>query len=378
MMERQPLAPFWLPSWSRPQGAGKGHGTRDGADPERGKAVPGDGGSREGSMAGQKTICLITAVFNDWGPLSRLLGEIEQSFAPLGYAVDVVVANDASTDPLPAQFPGTTERKVVRSITILDLRANVGNQFAVATALSYAAENKKFDAVLMMDADGEDRVADAVTLLDTWEKNPDRVVVGRRAQRSESSAFKFFYMLYRAVFRLLTGRRIAFGNFSVIPAALLPSVVNRPELGHHFSATLLRTRLPILEIPTARGLRYSGQSNMNMPGLVLHALAGFSVFADVMFSRILIAASFIGVLCVIGAVLVTLLRLFTGLAFPNWATTVIGFLALLATQIVVLVLCTGFLLITNRSTTLLASLERAKLLSGVRTIAAGSTNVQAG
>ena len=329
-------------------------------------------------MAGQKTICLITAVFNDWGPLARLLSDIEQSFAPLGVAVDVVVANDASTDPLPAQFPGMAARQVVRSITILDLRANVGNQFAVATALSYAAENKSFDAVLMMDADGEDRVADAITLLQTWEKTPDRVVVGLRAQRSESALFKFFYRIYRGVFRMLTGKHIAFGNFSVIPATLLPAIVNRPELGHHFSATLLRTRLPLLEVPTARGLRYSGQSNMNMPALVMHAVAGFSVFADVMFSRILIAASLMGVLCAAGIVLVTLLRLFTGLAFPNWATTVIGFLALLATQIVVLVLCTGFLLLTNRSTTLLASLERAKLVSRVRTIGADQANRQAG
>jgi hypothetical protein len=329
-------------------------------------------------MAGQKTICLITAVFNDWGPLARLLWEIEQNFAPLGVTVDVVVANDASTDPLPAQFPGLADRKVVGSITILDLRANVGNQFAVATALSYAAENKGFDAALMMDADGEDRVEDAVTLLETWNTNDDRVVVGLRAQRSESAVFKFFYRMYRGVFRVLTGRHIAFGNFSVIPATLLPAIVNRPELGHHFSATLLRTRLPLLEVPTARGLRYSGKSNMNMPALVMHALAGFSVFADIMFSRILIAASFIGVLCAVGIVLVTLLRLFTGIAFPNWATTVIGFLALLATQIAVLVLCTGFLLLTNRSTTLLASLERAKLVSHIRTIGVDQPDVQAG
>lgn len=329
-------------------------------------------------MAGQKTICLITAVFNDWGPLARLLWEIEQNFAPLGVTVDVVVANDASTAPLPAQFPGLADRKVVGSITILDLRANVGNQFAVATALSYAAENKGFDAALMMDADGEDRVEDAVTLLETWNTNDDRVVVGLRAQRSESAVFKFFYRMYRGVFRVLTGRHIAFGNFSVIPATLLPAIVNRPELGHHFSATLLRTRLPLLEVPTARGLRYSGKSNMNMPALVMHALAGFSVFADIMFSRILIAASFIGVLCAVGIVLVTLLRLFTGIAFPNWATTVIGFLALLATQIAVLVLCTGFLLLTNRSTTLLASLERAKLVSHIRTIGVDQPDVQAG
>jgi hypothetical protein len=329
-------------------------------------------------MAGQKTICLITAVFNDWGPLARLLQEIEQSFARLGVTVDVVVANDASTDPLPPQFPGPGNRKVVGSVTILDLRANVGNQFAVATALSYAAENKGFDAALLMDADGEDRVKDAVTLLETWNTNDDRIVVGRRAQRSESTVFKFFYRMYRGVFRVLTGRHIAFGNFSVIPATLLPAIVNRPELGHHYSATLLRTRLPLLEVPTARGLRYSGNSNMNMPALVMHALAGFSVFADVMFSRILIAASFMGVLCAVGIVLVTLLRLFTGLAFPNWATTVIGFLALLATQIAVLVLCTGFLLLTNRSTTLLASLERSKLVSRVRTVGVNQPDEQAG
>jgi glycosyltransferase involved in cell wall biosynthesis len=317
-------------------------------------------------MSVAQTICLVTAVYNDWPAFSHLLADVESTFTGQGIVLDVIVVNDASTTPLCSQFEKYTSKAVIRSVTVLDLRANVGNQYAVAVGLRYAAEYRSFDAVLVMDADGEDRVDDAKRLIETW-RAKDALVVGRRAKRSESAAFKLFYLLYRMTFRTLTGHDISFGNFSVIPGSLLRSIAYRPELPHHFAATILRTRLPIAQIVTTRGHRYAGDSHMNMPALVFHAVAGFSVFSDILFSRLLIVSASVGVLCSIGIVTVVLLRLLTDVAFPNWATTVIAFLALLAAQAILLILCSGFLLLTGRSTMLLTSLETSKMLASVQT-----------
>jgi hypothetical protein len=314
---------------------------------------------------GNSTICLVIPVFNDWPALLRLFAELNTRFARTGVSFDAIIVNDAST------VPGTVVLDspaggAITTISILDLRANVGHQMAIATGLHYAQENRTFDAVLVMDADGEDTPADALRLVQAWRNAGDNIVVAARGQRSESWAFRIFYRLYRALFRLTTGQSISFGNFTLLPASVLPAVLSRPELFHHLAATLLRTRLPLTTVPTRRGLRYSGQSQMNMPSLVLHALGALSVFSDILFSRMLIAMAAIGGLCGLGAIFVTALRLFTPYAFPNWATTVVSFLTLLTGQMIMIVLFTGFQLLMGRSNALLTSLESARMIKAVR------------
>lgn len=325
-------------------------------------------------MANQ-TICLVIPVFNDWPALLRLFAELNASFTETGVSFDAIIVNDASTLPDDAMLGGATGGAIT-TICILDLRANVGHQMAIATGLHYAQESRSFEAALVMDADGEDRPADALRLLQAWRTDRDKIVVAARSKRSEPLAFKLFYRLYRALFRLMTGRSISFGNFSLIPGSALPAVLSRPELIHHLAATLLRTRLPLVTVPTQRGQRYCGQSQMNMPSLVLHALGALSVFSDILFSRMLIAMALIGSLCGLGAVFVTALRLFTPYAFPNWATTVIGFLTLLTGQMIMIALFSGFQLLMGRSHALLTTLESARLIKAVRTLNGVRPHVQ--
>jgi glycosyltransferase involved in cell wall biosynthesis len=311
-------------------------------------------------------ICVVMPVFNDWAAMPRLLANLADAFRPSGSVLDIILVNDASTKPDNFAIEHCTADDVITAITILDLSVNVGHQLAITAGLHYVQRHKVFAAVLVMDADGEDQPHDAARLVAASRRQPDRLIVARRTKRSESLMFRLFYTLYRAVFRLLTGQAISFGNFMLIPANLLPSVLSRPELIHHLAATLLRTRLPITQVPTVRGQRYVGVSQMNVPALVTHAIGALSVFSDVLFSRLLIGASLVGFLCAIGSIIVACLRFFTTLAFPNWATSVISFLTLLAAQALVLILCLAFLMLTSRSAMLLTSMEVSRLVKRVR------------
>jgi hypothetical protein len=311
------------------------------------------------------SLCLVTPVFNDWGALRQLLGDLETALHAANVHLDVVVVNDGSASNDEILIETDPSWTTIKDVSRIDLHANVGHQLAIATGLQYVQRHRKFDAVLIMDADGEDRPLDTLKLIKVWQETGSTLVVAERTKRSESLSFKIFYRTYRYIFRILTGQNISFGNFSLIPASLLPEILSRPEIVHHFAATLLRTRLPITYVPTVRGQRYAGHSRMTMPTMVLHAVAALSVFSDVLFSRLLIAAAFIGVACGAGTIFVAALRLFTPYAFPNWATTVISFLTLLAAQAVVLILCTGFLLLTNRTSLLLTSIEVGRLVKEV-------------
>jgi len=312
--------------------------------------------------ADKSAICLVMPIFNDWAALPRLLDNLADAFRGSGGTLDIILVNDASTEFEHFQIKNSATHDVISEITIVDLGVNVGHQMAITAGLHYAQQHKAFTAVLIMDADGEDEPRDAVKLVAAWRNQPDH-------------GFRVSYGLYRAIFRVFTGHTISFGNFLLIPATLLPSILSRPELIHHVAATLLRTRLPITEVPTTRGRRYFGSSQMNVPALVTHAIGALSVFSDVLFSRLLIGAAVVGSLCVIGSVVVACLRFFTTLAFPNWATSVISFLTLLAVQALVLILCFAFLMLTSRAAMLLTSMEVSRLVKGVRRYASNAAPV---
>ena len=123
-----------------------------------------------------------------------------------------------------------------------------------------AFKSSEFDAVVVMDSDGEDRPSDVERLLDIWKTKPNGIVVGRRARRSETFVFRFFYVLYKALFRALTGQRINFGNFCLIPRIALQSLVHNPAIWNNLAGAIKRSRLACADMPVDREIRLSGES----------------------------------------------------------------------------------------------------------------------
>ena len=61
------------------------------------------------------------------------------------------------------------------------------------------------------------------------------------------------------MFFLLTGHRIGFGNFLALPAISARRVANMGELWLSLPATVLRSRIPITNVPTERGTQIARQ-----------------------------------------------------------------------------------------------------------------------
>jgi hypothetical protein len=87
------------------------------------------------TMSGIESILVLTAVYNDWPALSQLLRDLEETFAADAVSFHVLVVDDASTVPRHWDFKDHATGKVIKSVTLLDLRSNVGNQFAIAAGL---------------------------------------------------------------------------------------------------------------------------------------------------------------------------------------------------------------------------------------------------
>lgn len=203
--------------------------------------------------------------------------------------VRFVVVDDGTIPPIAAADLVDEGRG---PLTLVTLRRNLGHQRAIAVGLAYIAEQPDADAVIVMDADGEDRVEDLPRLIEAWKANGGAAVVfAERTRRLESLRFRVLYQAYRHLHRLLTGIPVRFGNFSLVPRTLLLRLVYCSELWNHYAAAIMRARLPYTSIPTVRGQRLEGRSQMGFVSLVMHGLSALSVFSDTIGVRILVVAT---------------------------------------------------------------------------------------
>jgi glycosyltransferase involved in cell wall biosynthesis len=294
-------------------------------------------------------VAIVTPVLDDWKSFAKLLGKISDQFSDGTVAFHIVAVDDGSATPLDSEALALSFSSCIVELNVMVLALNLGHQRAIAAGLCALVERTDIDAVIVMDSDGEDRPEDVATLLAASRTHPAEIVLARRTERSETRIFKIGYLAYRLLFRLLTGRAVAFGNFSLIPFTSLQRLVRLPELWNNLAAALMRSRMPYITVATRRGVRYFGQSRMNLTALVIHGLSAVSVYVDVVFIRILIAAAVISGASLLAMAVVVVVRFMTDLAIPGWATIAAGDLAIVLFQTIVLVVATTLMMLSNRS-----------------------------
>ncbi len=269
---------------------------------------------------------ILIPVFNDWDSVSKLIPEVLQTLnQKSGIEANLFIVDDCSTERIP-------EQGIFRdhSVKVIRLNRNVGHQRAIALGLSYLNEQEPGDYVVIMDGDGEDKPSDISVLLNEAIQEKDKIIFGMRQRRYEGVGFRFFYFLYKKIFRLLTTQKINFGNFCVIPFERVNNLVYVSDLWNHFSGGVIRSRIPYSSLPLDRGTRYHGKSKMNFFSLVIHGLSAIAVYTDILAVRILMSTFFMICFAVIGILIVSGIRFFTPLAIPGWASfVVLSFLILI-------------------------------------------------
>jgi hypothetical protein len=238
----------------------------------------------------------LVPVYNDWEAARRLLLELDSAFAGTGMQLRVVFLDDGSSSETPSSL-GAVDLRLVSAVDVVLLRRNLGHQRAIAIGLAFVQARMDCDALLVMDGDGEDSPSDALRLLAALEsQDKPQVVFAERTKRSEGLVFQAGYLAFRIAHRILTGHRIRFGNFSVVPRALLDRLVGTSELWNHYVAAVVVARVPYSGLPTARAKRLFGQSNMRLQDLVIHGFRALSVFSETIGVRALTASGVVGVL----------------------------------------------------------------------------------
>jgi hypothetical protein len=280
------------------------------------------------------SLVIVTPVYEDVEACGQLCKELAATF---GQEVYVVAVDDGSVrQPLDVEIISAAGLHGV----VIKLKRNVSHQRAIAIGLNYVGEHlADAQRVVVMDSDGEDLPASIKVMTRALESADVDVVVAQRKTRVETFRFRTFYVVYKYLFRLLTGQTISFGNFMVMKPAALNRLVAMQEIWIHLAGCVLTSKLRMATCALDRGPRYAGQSKMNFVNLALHGFKALMVFAEDVLVRVGIACAIVAALSVLGVGAAVVLKLI-GFATPGWFSVVSGILLLVFIQTGMLTLMT--------------------------------------
>ena len=220
-------------------------------------------------------IKILIPVYNDWKSVFKVLDEINNLDLNIKFKISVIIINDASNHDLP-----DLEKKLenIDSIKVINMNINQGHTRSIAVGLKYIFEKEDFDYAIPMDGDGEDRPEEIKTFLDQAENFNGKTFVGERIKRAENIVFKMCYQIHKLITLVFTGKSVKFGNYTCLPKATVEKLINEKATWNSFSGSLTKVESSLTPIPSIRGVRYFGPSQMSFVNLVKHSLAIISVF----------------------------------------------------------------------------------------------------
>ena len=286
---------------------------------------------------------ILIAVYNDWSSLDILLGEIYKKLNQTVWKnYEVYIVNDASTIEIP--------EKNKRKIKVINLFNNIGSQGAISIGVKYI--QKKIDDMthlLIMDSDGEDKPEDIVRLLDECKNNENKIVFARRKKRRESVLFRALHFTYKKIFKMLIGKDLDFGNFSCMTKANLNKIVNINNLQTHYSASILRSKIPFSKIDCEKGFRIEGSSKLNFWKHFAHALMSLSVFVDLIAIKFFFISLVGIVLSIISATTIFIMKLYFPKILLGIASNILLSLAIITIVLFLISLFSLIIFLNNKN-----------------------------
>jgi len=229
-----------------------------------------------------KKVIILIPVFNDWDSLKKLIEEINKNikeFKDINF--ECLIVNDAST----VERPKLIKPNHIKSFEILNMIKNKGHARCNAFGIRYVFQNKQFDNLILMDGDGEDRPVEIKSLINIVNEKLNVSAVAKRVKRSEGPFFQFLYQVHKLITIIFTGKKINFGNYSILTKKDVEKIYSEASLWSSFSGTIKKNIKKINEINSFRGLRYFGPSQMSLFKLLIHSFSIIAVFKYQVFLR---------------------------------------------------------------------------------------------
>ena len=229
-----------------------------------------------------KKIKILISIYNDWKSVFKLLENIDLQVAEWDAEVSILIINDASTESLTKT---ELSFKKIKSVMVMNMKQNRGHARCNAAGLKYLTEKENFDYVILMDGDGEDRPEELISLFNKSKENPSKTVTLNRIKRSEGLFFKLLYECHKILTYIFTGKLIKFGNYSCLPKEHAARLLKEACIWSSFSGSVTKVISDRVSVPSIRGQRYFGPSQMNLFNLLVHSFSIIAVFRGALIIR---------------------------------------------------------------------------------------------
>lgn len=212
---------------------------------------------------------IILPFFNESNVLNLLIQNLSATLNNIDQNFILLFVNDGSTDDSQQKLEKSEIDNKNIQIMSIELMSNHGHQNAIRQGLIFIREYLIGGLVgtIIMDADGEDNPEAIKELV---KKKEFDIVFVTRGKRKESITFKMGYFFYKLIFKMITGKVINFGNYSMISKTVLNAISHKKFF--HYSAFLSKHRFKIEHIKFDRNKRIDGKSKMGYKNLLIHAI----------------------------------------------------------------------------------------------------------
>jgi len=223
-----------------------------------------------------KKFLFLIPVFNDWNSLSILLEKINSEILLFENNFDILIVNDGSSAKPNINFKLFNK---LSSIKIINLKKNIGSQSAIAIGLKYISHLHGIEKIIVMDADGEDDPSSLKEMIKCAIDFPENIITVNRTKRNTNFIFRIFYEIHYLLTYLTVGKKIRFGNYSLINFKNLRNLFNNRDLWIAYPSTIMKKfSKDIKPIFAERKKRYADNSKMSFLQLILHSLRIITVF----------------------------------------------------------------------------------------------------
>ena len=222
-----------------------------------------------------KKYIILISIYNDWKSVFKLLENIDLQIAEWDAEVSVLIINDASTKERESVKLAYTNIKLVR---VMNMIRNQGHARCYATGIKFLTEKEDFNYVILMDGDGEDRPEELTLLFKKSKENPLKTITANRIKRSEGLFFKLLYECHKILTYVFTGKLVKFGHYSCLPKKEASRLAQEACIWSSFSGTVTKIISDRVSVPSIRGIRYFGPTQMSFFKLLVHSFSIIAVF----------------------------------------------------------------------------------------------------
>lgn len=221
-------------------------------------------------------VSVVIPVFNEERSLQKLHERLDREMRALKCAYEILYVDDGSDDSSMDIARNLAARNP--AVRLIELSRNFGKEIAITAGLDHALG----DAVILMDADGQDPPEEIPRMIAEWQRGHDMVCMRRRQRNGESwlkrSTAHVFYRLMRHLSKVDIPADV--GDFRLLSRAAVEAMAQLPERTRFMKGLFAWVGFRHCILDFERDARDSGTSKFNywkLWNLALDGITSFSV-----------------------------------------------------------------------------------------------------